>query len=142
VAESIDIAITQTPNGGTPQTYHMLADSIGFGVTNTAPTGGASGGAGAGKATFAPFTALAQTSATTPVLLQDLESQQKIDQVVVTVSTATGGKGPAMILEQFTLQLVFVTSLKQDVQVGQNVDDQLEFVFGSLKYSFENGSPV
>jgi len=114
---------------------------LGFqgGLSNPVHIGSATGGAGAGKATFQDFQFTAPVSSATPKLLLACASGQHINSAILAVRKA-GGKGPGGGLDflKYTLTDVFVSSVTTGgAGSDEAVHEQFSLAFAKLQVSFQ-----
>lgn len=106
-----------------------------FGVANTASIGSATGGAGAGKATFSDFTFTTAMSAASPKLLQACASGQHFPEALLTLRR-TGGKGPLEFCK-VTLKEVFISSYQDAGASSENIPtESVALAFAVIKFEF------
>jgi type VI secretion system secreted protein Hcp len=119
---------------------------LGFqeGITNSTRIGSATGGAGAGKATFQDFSFTVPVGASTPKLFLACASGQHLTSATLTVRKPAGGRGGAAGFEflKYVLSTVFVSS----VTTGGSANDeapheQFTLTFGKLQVYFTPENP-
>jgi type VI secretion system secreted protein Hcp len=117
-----------------------------FGAENTLNITSATGGAGAGKATFKEFKVKKQTDTATPYLLQTLGLGGHYDVVQLFIrksgaATATGQSGKAYIV--FAFGMVAVKTIDWTGTDGEDVPtEDVVFEFGELVVSYYPQAPT
>jgi type VI secretion system secreted protein Hcp len=118
----------------------------GYSVASMHPVnqGSATGGAGAGKATFNDFSFTAPTSKVTPLLFQACAQGTRYNTAVVSVRK-TGTGAPVDYL-QITMGTVFVSQLSTGAAAGEATStgpavpvlphDEVHLSYGSIKFSY------
>jgi type VI secretion system secreted protein Hcp len=109
-----------------------------WGAVNNVTIGSASGGAGAGKASFNKLTIQKHVDVASPVLFQRLAAGQHIASMEL-VARKPGMPAPYL---RYCLKGVFVSSLQQNGAAGETLPQEtLEFAFGSLQQSYTRQDP-
>ena len=105
-----------------------------FGVANTASIGSATGGAGAGKATFSDFSFTTAMSAASPHLLLACASGKHFPDAVLTLRRA-GGK--QLEFCKVTLKEVFISSYQDAGASSENIPtESVALAFAVIKFEF------
>ena len=125
--------------GGSTDAGHkdeIVVNSYSFGVSNTGSVGSASGGAGAGKASFSDLNFTAPVSVASPKLMVACASGAHYDTAVLTLRRAGSGKG-AQDFFRLTLKTVLVSSYQDGGSTGGDVPvDSVTLAFGAMKVEF------
>jgi len=112
-------------------------ESYSFGIANTATIGSATGGAGAGKATFSDFTFTTGVSVASPKILLACAQGSHYPTAVLSVRKAGGAGGPTTDFFKITLTEVFVTEYQDAASLGDDVPQEtVTLAFGAIKVEF------
>jgi type VI secretion system secreted protein Hcp len=129
--------------GGSTDAAHkdeIVVKEYSFGVANTGSVGSASGGAGAGKATFSDLTFTTPVSAASPKLMLACASGTHYDTAVLTVRRTVGKNTQDFF--RLTLRTVLVSSYQDHgSSADDNPMDSVTVAFAALKIDFMPQSP-
>jgi type VI secretion system secreted protein Hcp len=119
-------------------------ESYTFGIANTATVGSATGGAGAGKATFSDFTFTSAISAASPKILLACAQGSHYPSAVLSVRKAGGaGTAPTIDFLKITLSEVFVTEYQDAASAGDEVPQEIvNLAFGAIRVEFTPQDPT
>lgn len=123
------------PKEGGPPCFELKNWS--FGATNTASIGSATMGAGAGKATFAPFNVTKTVDIASTNLYRTLCVGGHYPKVKLWVRKAGGDKNQA---GAWYLQWEFMSVFVQDVSWAHNdegPEETVNFVYGAMKFTYK-----
>jgi type VI secretion system secreted protein Hcp len=130
--------------GGSTDADHkdeIVVREYSFGVSNTGSVGSASGGAGAGKATFTDLSFTMPMSVASPKLVLACASWTHYSDAVLTLRRAAAGKTGHEFF-RVTLKTVLVSSYQN---AGSSSDDapheSVTLTFGAMKLEFVSQSP-
>jgi type VI secretion system secreted protein Hcp len=116
-------------------------ESFSFGAENATTIGSATGGAGAGKATFQEFTVEKAVDSTTPRLLKSLAMGSHFATVEL-IARRTGGAGSVTPMRTL-FQTVFITKQEQSGSRGEDMHEKLTFTYGGIaQASVSPKSPI
>jgi type VI secretion system secreted protein Hcp len=129
--------------GGSTDAAHkdeIVVQEYSFGVSNPSSVGSASGGAGAGKASFSDLTFTTPLSVASPKLLLACASGAHYDTAVLTLRHS-GGTKPAEFFK-ITLKTVLVSSY-QDAggSSDDNPADSVTLAFGAIRVDVFTQNP-
>jgi type VI secretion system secreted protein Hcp len=105
--------------------------------------GSATGGAGAGKATFNDFTfSTPATSKVTPILFQACAQGTRFSQAVVSVRKAGGAGGSGIDYLKITMGSVFISALSTGGSSGDPAPhDDVHLSYGSIRFEYTPQNP-
>lgn len=114
-----------------------------LGAVHPINQGSATGGAGAGKATFNDFSfTTASVSKVTPILFQACAQGTRYNQAVVTVRKAGSGPGARVDYLTITMGTVFISSFITGGPSGDAAPhDEIRLSYGSLKIQYIPQNP-
>ena len=119
-------------------------ESYSFGVANTATIGSATGGAGAGKATFSDFTFTTPISVASPKILLACAQGSHFPTAVLSVRRAGGATAPTTDFLKVTLSEVFVSEYHDAGSVGGDdvPQETVTLAYGAIKVEFTPQDPT
>jgi type VI secretion system secreted protein Hcp len=123
------------PKDGGPACFELKNWS--FGATNTASIGSATLGAGAGKATFAPFNVTKTVDVATTALFRTLCVGGHYQKLKLWVRKAGGDQNQA---GAWYLQWEFMMAFVQDVSWAHNdegPEETVNFVYGAMRFTYK-----
>ena len=115
-----------------------------LGTTHPSTVGSATGGAGAGKATFSDFSFTTSVSKVSPALFQACTQGTRCNQAIVTLRKAGGkaGAGAGVEFLKITMATVFVSAYQSGGAVGDEVPhDDVHLAYGSIHFQYVPQKP-
>ena len=118
--------------------------SYSFGIANTATIGSATGGAGAGKATFSDFTFTTAVSVASPKILMACAQGSHYPTAVLSIRKAGSAGGPTTTdFLKITLSEVFVSEYQDAASLGDDVPQEtVTLAYGAIKVEFTPQDPT
>jgi type VI secretion system secreted protein Hcp len=125
VGESLDKAHPQT----------IAVNSVEFGVENPTTIGTASGGAGAGKATFESFKVSKLVDSASPALFQSLTTGSHFPVMKLFVRRAGATTPSDYAIYEF--RMVFITKIDVSGAAGEDaLQETVEMVYGAMQMTY------
>jgi type VI secretion system secreted protein Hcp len=109
--------------------------SFSFGVENPTTIGSATGGAGAGKASFKEFTITKHTDKSSTTFFKNCCTGAHYTNVVITVRK-TGDSGTARDFLVYKFQTVFTTKIDWSGPGDEGPEEEISFVYGTIEISY------
>ena len=112
-----------------------------FGVENPTTIGSATGGAGAGKATFHEFQITKKSDSASPIFFQHVATGQHFNTATLTMRKAGGDpqSGTAFLVYKFGT--VFTTKIDWSGPGDEGPEEQITFVYGKLAVQYQPQKP-
>jgi type VI secretion system secreted protein Hcp len=108
-----------------------------LGVSHPINQGSVSGGAGAGKASFADFSFTTPQSKASPILVQACAAGTRFNQAVVSLRKAGAQGRGGFEFFKMTMSSVFVSSLSSGGSSGDDVPhDQVTLSFAKIQFQY------
>ncbi len=112
-----------------------------IGAVHPVSAGSATGGAGAGKATFNDFSFSTATSRVTPLLFQACAAGTRYSQAIVSLRKA-GAAGKGLEFLKITMAPVFITKLDTGGSAGDDTPhDEVHLSYGKIQFQYVPQKP-
>ena len=113
-----------------------------LGTTHPSTVGSATGGAGAGKATFSDFSFTTTVSKVSPTLFQACAQGTRFNQAIVTLRKAGARAGAGVEFLKITMGTVFVSAYQSGGAVGDEVPhDDVHLAYGNIHFQYVPQTP-
>ena len=148
-----NIFMIARPATGAPAVFNQTTDpffkgwnafelmSFNLGSTNPTTIGGT--GVGAGKISFSPFTFTKQADMNSAVFLRYCATGAHFDRITIYVTAPSSAGGQETTTQIYTLGLVFVTSIVNEITSGDDViTESITMAYGQLQQRVITFSPT
>jgi type VI secretion system secreted protein Hcp len=139
MAVDIFMKIDGVPGESTASGHEGEIDlsSFSFGVENPTTIGSATGGAGAGKASFKEFTITKHTDKSSTTFFKNCCSGTHYPNVVITLRKAggeSGSSGREFLVYKF--ETVFTTKIDWSGPGDEGPEEEISFVYGKIEITY------
>jgi type VI secretion system secreted protein Hcp len=114
----------------------IAVESFSWGVSDPVTIGGATGGAGAGKAVPGDFTVVKRFDRASPIFFKNCCSGSHYSTVILAVRTAGGSGGSGTEFVRYTFGTVFTTKIDWSGPGDEGPEEEITFVYGTLKVEY------
>jgi type VI secretion system secreted protein Hcp len=113
--------------------------SFSFGVGNPTTIGSGTGGADSGKASFHDISITKRIDSVSPILFKNTATGEHYKQVIIHMRKAGGDQQSEFLT--YTFGTVFTTKIDWSGPGDQGPQEQITFVYGTLKIDFKPQKP-